>query len=285
MNLVALGGGIGRLEADGSVNELDTPYPSVAALVAANGGRRGLDVAGTSSVRSSAGFQEVEPASMLASGAVVWGVGLNYRSKQLATGRPRPDTPILFAKAASAFSGYGSPIRIPPAAPNFVDYEGEIAVMIGRRLHCATHAEVADSIVGYLAANDVTARDVMRSSGNPTLAKSFPGFGQLGCVMACVDDPGCLEAITLRTFVNGELRQQDDSGGMLTPVTELVALLSRYVMLLPGDLVLTGTPAGTGDEAGSYLRAGDRVEVRAGDLPALVSDVVGPAEDLTEESA
>lgn len=277
MNLVALKGGVGRLERDGSVSELDLPHPSVAALLSEHGGRAAADAAEACGTRGSIGLQDVTGVSMLAPGAAVWGVGLNYRSKQLATGRPRPEVPILFAKARSSFSGAGSPICVPAAAPECVDYEGEIAVMIGSHLDGATAREAAQGIAGYLAANDVTARDVMRASGNPTLAKSFRGFGQLGCAMACVDGAAALGTIPLSTWVNGDLRQQDDSDGMLLSVSELVSLLSRYVLLRPGDVVLTGTPAGTGDETGRYLVSGDRVEVKVGDLPALVSEVTAPA--------
>lgn len=282
MNLVALAGGIGRLEQDGSVSELDLPHPSVASLLSEHGGRAATAAAAACGTRGSLGLPDVTGASMLAPGAVVWGVGLNYRSKQVATGRPRPDEPVLFAKASSSFTGAGSPICVPAAAPDCVDYEGEIAVMIGTYLEAATVLEASEGIAGYLAANDVTARDVMRASGNPTLAKSFRGFGQLGCAMACVDGAAGLEAIAISTRVNGELRQQDDSDGMLLSVGELVALLSRYVLLRPGDVVLTGTPAGTGDETGRYLAPGDTVEVRVGTLPALVSDVTAPASRLRD---
>ena len=285
MILVALAGGIGRLERDGSVSELDLPHTSVAALLSEHGGRAAAEAAGACGTRRNLGLQDISEVSMLAPGAAVWGVGLNYRSKQLATGRPRPDVPVLFAKASSSFSGAGSPICVPAAAPDYVDYEGEIAVMIGSHLDGATVVEAAQGIAGYLAANDVTARDVMRVSGNPTLAKSFRGFGQLGCAMACVDGAAALEAIPLSTRVNGDLRQQDDSEGMFLSVSELVALLSRYVLLRPGDVVLTGTPAGTGDEMARYLSRGDTVEVEVGDLPPLVSEVTGPASRLREMSS
>jgi len=276
MNLVALAGGVGRLEPDGSISELDLPQPSVAALLSEHGRRAGMEALESCAVRRRFPPGQAAEDSMLAAGASVWGVGMNYRSKQLATGRPQPDEPVLFVKAPSSFRGTGSPIAIPAAAPDCVDYEGEIAVMIGTSLHDAGLAEAGEGIAGYLAANDVTARDVMRRSGSPSIAKSFPGFGQLGSAMACVDDPGDVNGIPITTHVAGELRQEDTSDGMLIPIADLVSLLSRYVLLRPGDLVLTGTPAGTGDETGRYLAAGDTIEVRVGHLPPLVSNVIGP---------
>lgn len=283
MNLVALTGALGRLEEDGSTSELELPHPSVAALLWEHGCRTGPEVAATCAVRRRFGPGEAPEASMLAAGASVWGVGMNYRSKQLATGRDAPDEPVMFVKAASSFRGFGSPIAIPGAAPDCVDYEGEIAVMIGAYLHCAGQPESAAAIAGYLAANDVTARDVMRRSGSPSIAKSFPGFGQLGSTIACVGDSSDLDVgrgVAIRTYVDGELRQEDSSNGTIIPIAELVSRLSAYVLLRPGDLVLTGTPAGTGDETGRYLSAGDTVEVRVGALPPLVSNVVGPPAKL-----
>lgn len=210
---------------------------------------------------------------------------MNYRSKQLVTGRPEPAEPVLFVKASSSFRGAGSPIAIPAEAPDCVDYEGEIAVMIGCYLHHAGEDEAGEAIAGYLAANDVTARDVMRRSGSPSIAKSFPGFGQLGCTMACVEGAADVDGVSIRTRVGDELRQDDSSDGMLVPIAELVARLSCYALLRPGDLILTGTPAGTGDETGRYLSTGDTVEVRVGGLPPLLSKVVGPAAKLTGVAA
>jgi len=273
MNLVGLRGGIGRLEEDGTVSELDVPHPSLARFLAEYGGRAAMDVAVACGVRDNRELGAAEPVSVLSPGSTVWGVGLNYLSKQIASGRERPAEPVLFTKTSSAFAGARSPTFLPEAAPECVDYEGEIAVIIGKQLHCSSEAEAAGGICGYLAANDVTARDIMRASGNPTIAKSFPGFGQLGSVVGWLDEPTALAAVTVTTFVDGELRQDDDGSGMLIPASELVALLSRYVVLQPGDVVLTGTPAGTGDETGSYLAPGNIVEVRVGVLPPLVTEV------------
>jgi 2-keto-4-pentenoate hydratase/2-oxohepta-3-ene-1,7-dioic acid hydratase in catechol pathway len=113
----------------------------------------------------------------------------------------------------------------------------------------------------------------MRWSGNPTLAKSFPNFGQIGPVVE-VDGDGLVGSVTIDVDVNGERRQTDSSDGMLMGAAELVAMLSRYTPLWPGDVVLTGTPAGTGDETQRYLGDGDVVSVSVGELPPLVSAVV-----------
>jgi 2-keto-4-pentenoate hydratase/2-oxohepta-3-ene-1,7-dioic acid hydratase in catechol pathway len=268
---IALSEGIGRLDADGSVAVLESPCTLADHL--ANGGRlrdlEALPVGG----RGQLG--EVELAPLLSPGAATWGVGLNYWSKQAATGRDVPDFPTLFLKAAAAGARPGEPIRVPSSASECVDYEGEVAVVVGQTLFEATASAAAEAVSAITAANDVTARDLMRSTRNPTLAKSFPTFGQLG---AAVLDPaavGGLEALELTTRVNGTLRQVDRGSGMIIGVGELLALLSRHVVLRPGDVVLTGTPAGTGEETETYLGPGDVVEVSVSNLPVLRSEVVG----------
>jgi 2-keto-4-pentenoate hydratase/2-oxohepta-3-ene-1,7-dioic acid hydratase in catechol pathway len=275
---LALEAGVGRLEDDGSVAVLDAPG-SLAAFLA--DGRRLAELESRRVVERYASDDAVL-APITVPGAAVWGIGLNYHSKRRATGRSLPDHPTLFLKSPSAGAGPKEPIVIPPTAPHFVDYEGEIAVVVGRNLFDASAAEALRSVVAAVAANDVTARDVMRATGNPSLAKSFPGFGQLGSAALDPHAFGGVETLELSTTVNGELRQRDTGAGLITPVGELLALISRYVALRAGDVVLTGTPAGTGDETQTYLAAGDVVEVRVGDLPPLRSDVVAQRDGTHE---
>jgi 2-keto-4-pentenoate hydratase/2-oxohepta-3-ene-1,7-dioic acid hydratase in catechol pathway len=270
MTLLALAEGVGRLEPDGTVSILDTGRPDLPALLAtASGAELARLDGGAASVARRLPLDDVRPASLRARGTTVWGIGLNYTSKLVATGRTAPEHPTFFVKAGLD----GEVLRLPVLAPDCVDYEGEIAVVIGRPLHRCDPAEAAAGVVALAAADDVTARDVMRSTGNPLLAKSFPGFVQLGTAVAPCADVDALDDVALVTLVNGEVRQHDTSAGMLLSIGEVLAALSQYVVLQPGDLVLTGTPAGTGDEDGRYLAAGDVVEVRVASLPALVTTV------------
>jgi len=266
VSYLALEGGIGRLEGDGTASVLEVEGDLAAWLAA---GRPLAALAGLP-VRAGAGLPP--PVGLLAPGAAVYGVGLNYRSKLEASGRQLPEHPTLFLKSPAALSAPGALVALPPAAPECVDYEGEIAVVLAAPLEHASPAEAEAAIGAVAAANDVTARDVMRETGNPTLAKSFPGFLQLGSAVLDPATTGGVSALELSTRVNGELRQADRGAGMLIPVGELLALLSRYVRLRPGDVVLTGTPAGTGDETKTYLAPGDVVEVRVGALPPLRSE-------------
>jgi len=270
VRFLALEGGVGRLEDDGSVAVLQVPGSLSEYLIA--GGR--LEDLGSASAVDRRELAGVALALPIGPGASVWGIGLNYRSKQIATGRSLPDRPVLFLKSPSSVAEPGAPIRIPASAPDCVDYEGEIAVLLGEPLFESSPEVAARAVRAVAATNDVTARDVMRETGNPSLAKSYPGFAQLGSAVLDPESVGGIEQLTLTTTVNGEVRQHDRGDGMILPVPELLSLLSLHVCLRSGDVVLTGTPAGTGDETKCYLGAGDLVEVEIAGLPALASAVI-----------
>jgi 2-keto-4-pentenoate hydratase/2-oxohepta-3-ene-1,7-dioic acid hydratase in catechol pathway len=273
----ALKGGIARHVDGGSLAILETqPGVGLGEFLAEGGTCRQLERA---RVRARVAPEEAEPGSAIASGATIYGVGLNYRSKQLVTGRELPKFPTLFIKSISALGQSGKTMCLPSTAPDRVDYEGEIAVMLTKSLWNADLKTARDAIGAVLAANDVTARDVMQRTGNAGLAKSFPGFAQFGTTVVDPLEYGGIPQLELATSVNGELRQRDRGEGMLMNAEEILSLLSRFVELRPGDVVLTGTPAGTGEESERYLRPGDVVEVSLADLPALLTAVAACEED------
>ena len=273
MRLVALCGGAGRLEDDGTVAVLDVPA-SLGTLLAAGeasqaiGGRR---------VRERSTLEALSLSLPLSPSATVFGVGMNYGSKQAATGRTRPEHPVWFVKCSSSMAGPGEPVMLPRSASSAVDYEGELTVVLGAPLFEATPSEAAAAIAAVGVANDVTARDVLRETGNPTIAKSYPSFGQLGSFVLDARTYGGIGQLTISTTVNGAQRQFDRGKGMLLDPVELLVLLSQHLLLRPGDVLMTGTPAGTGDETGSYLARGDVVAVTVGDLPPLRSLVTSAA--------
>ncbi len=187
-------------------------------------------------------------------------VGLNYRGHAEELGIPIPEEPVIFLKPPTSVNGPESVIRIPPDVGR-VDYEAELAAVIGRRTHQASREEARANILGFTCANDVTARDIQERDGQWTRAKSFDGFCPLGPWVETDVDPTDL-AIECR--VNGEVRQSARTSDMIFDVYDLVAFVSSVMTLVPGDVVLTGTPSGIGP-----LSPGDTVEVEVGGIGTL----------------
>jgi 2-keto-4-pentenoate hydratase/2-oxohepta-3-ene-1,7-dioic acid hydratase in catechol pathway len=197
-------------------------------------------------------------------------IGLNYRKHIAEMGHDTPAEPVIFIKPSTAVIGPWQHIPLPEGIGR-VDYEGELGVVIGRRTHRATPAEAADSVLGFLCANDVTARDLQKVDGQWSRAKSFDGFCPLGPWVETGVDPSDL---LLETRVNGEVRQSARTSDMLFDPYTLVSFVSSVMTLVPGDVVLTGTPGGIGP-----LEAGDRVSVTIEDVGMLENEVV-----LTEDA-
>ena len=191
-------------------------------------------------------------------------VGRNYRDHAAELGNPLPTEPLLFLKAPSAVVGPGSAIVLPPESAR-VDFEGEIALVVKHRLRRVGPAEALAGILGVTCANDVSARDLQKRDGSFSGAKSFDTFCPLG--PAILIEPE-LEGLEVRTRVNGALRQHGRVGEMVFGFAELLAYASCRMTLEPGDLFLTGTPAGVGP-----LADGDRVEVEIPGLPVLANPV------------
>jgi len=276
VQLVVTRDGVGRLE-EGGIALLDSAFPDVAALLRVAGS---LDLLAAARVLDRVPLEGCELRAPVGGSSAVWGVGLNYHSKAARAGRAVPVEPILYLAASSAVIGPDAEVTVPVEQTAEMDYEGEIAVVIGQPLYQAEPSAVWPAVAGITAANDITARDVMRATGSPTLAKSFPGFNPLGASFVTVDELPDRDAIGVRTFVNGELRQAGDSSGMIFAIPELVARLSQLVALEPGDIVLTGTPAGTGQDRQCFLAAGDEIRVEVDSVLPLVTTVAGLITEL-----
>lgn len=273
MQVVTTQAGLGRIE-DGAAALLDTAFPHVRAVLQQEGSLRCL---ASCPVRRRIPLEEVTLTALLGRPRAVWGVGLNYVSKAARTGRGLPEQPILYLAASSGVSAPGAQVVIPRAATE-PDYEGEIAVVVGRRLYQASESEVWPAVAGITAANDMTARDVMRTTGIPALAKSYPGFTPLGPSLRTPDDLADRDAIGVRTWINGELLQDDTSAGMIFPIPDLLSRLSWFAALEPGDVVLTGTPAGTGQDRACFLADGDEVRVEVDGVLPLLTRIVRPSD-------
>ena len=193
-------------------------------------------------------------------------VGLNYRAHAAEHGLELPAEPLFFLKPASAVIGPGAAIVYPHHLSQWVDHEAELAVVIGRRAHRVPREEALGFVLGYTCANDVTARDLQRRDGQWTRSKGFDTFCPLGPWIVPAPDPLDLR---IRCWVNGQLRQDGRTADMVFSVADLIAHLSAVMTLEPGDVILTGTPAGVGP-----LVSGDRVAVEIEGIGTLENSVL-----------
>ncbi len=192
-------------------------------------------------------------------------VGKNYADHAAEMGGDLPAEPLIFSKPATAVIGPEDEIRLPGLSEE-VHHEAELAVVVGRLARKIAASEAMDFVLGYTCANDVTARDLQRRDGQWTRAKGFDTFCPLGPWIETDLDPG--DGLAVRCHVNDELRQDGSTTQLVFGVGGLLAYVSAFTTLLPGDILLTGTPAGVGP-----LRAGDRVEVEIGGIGRLANPV------------
>ncbi len=190
-------------------------------------------------------------------------IGLNYTDHVAEVGRERPREPMLFIKATSAICGPYDAIVRPPGAVK-LDYEVELAAVIGRDARYVEEARALSYVAGYCLVNDVSEREFqIEHGGTPTKGKSADTFGPVGPWLVTADEVSDPQALGIWTTVNGERRQDGNTANMLFSVRQLVAYVSRFMSLRAGDLVATGTPAGVGHgrKPPQYLQPGDVVEM------------------------
>ncbi len=198
------------------------------------------------------------------------GIGRNYRDHAAELGNTVPATPLLFLKPASAVIAHGAPIVLPPESAQ-VEFEGEIGVVIGKRLRRVTEADAIGGIAGLTCVNDVTARDLQRSDEQWTRAKGFDTFCPVGPRVVPLE-PSRFVELEVLCRVNGVERQHGRAHDMVFPIPMLVAYVSQVMTLERGDLIATGTPAGVGP-----LHPGDVVEVEIPGVGVLRNPVVAEA--------
>lgn len=196
-------------------------------------------------------------------------LGLNYRDHAAETGQDIPTAPMWFAKFANSLIGSGQDIVLPAAHPEYVDYEAELALVIGRPAREVAVEDALSYIAGAMPFNDVSARDLQLQNPLWTSGKAIDTFAPCGPALVTLDEIDDLQALTLRTRVNGELLQQGTTANLIFAPAEVIAWLSRTMTLLPGDIIATGTPAGVGAVQGRFLRDGDTVEVEIDGLGAV----------------
>jgi 2-keto-4-pentenoate hydratase/2-oxohepta-3-ene-1,7-dioic acid hydratase in catechol pathway len=193
------------------------------------------------------------------------GIGKNYAEHAREMGGDAPETPVMFLKPTTSVIGPNDAVVL-PVQSHQVEFEGEIGVVIGRLAREVPPERVAEVILGYTCANDVTARDLQQVDGQWTRAKGFDSFCPLGPWIETELDA---DRLGVRTEVNGEVRQQASASEMVHSISDLVVFASSIMTLLPGDVILTGTPAGVGE-----LAAGDEVRITVAGVGTLHHRVV-----------
>jgi 2-keto-4-pentenoate hydratase/2-oxohepta-3-ene-1,7-dioic acid hydratase in catechol pathway len=206
-------------------------------------------------------------------------IGLNYKKHAAESNNAPPPYPVLFIKNTAALQNPGDPIELPvKLASNKVDYECELAVVIGKRCKNVTRAHALDYVLGYTCGNDVSARDWQRDGGGQQWCqgKSFDTFCPLGPVLVTRDEIPNPNALRIRTLLNGETMQDWNTNDMIFDVPALIEFLSASKTLLPGTVILTGTPHGVGFARNPpvWLKAGDTVTIDIEHIGALTNPVV-----------
>ena len=202
-------------------------------------------------------------------------IGLNYEDHAAETGAEIPDKPVVFTKYPNTIIGPGAPIRIPPICEQ-VDFEAELAVVVGRRAKNVSELEALDYVFGYTNANDVSARDLQFSEGGQwTRSKSIDTFLPLGPYVATRDEVPDPQNLYIRTILNGETVQDGTTSRMIFTVAELVSFLSQGMTLEPGDVIITGTPPGVGmaRDPQLWMKPGDEVSIEIEGLGTLTNPV------------
>ncbi len=203
-------------------------------------------------------------------------IGLNYRKHAAESNMALPKAPVVFLKATTSVIAPGSPIILPPSAPDEVDYECELAIVIGRQAHAVSEERALDYVLGYTCGNDVSARDCQaRLDVQWARAKSFDTFCPLGPVLVTKDEIDG-DNLAIKTILNGKVMQDSNTSDMIFGCRTLVSYLSHQFTLLPGTVIMTGTPSGVGfaRKPPVFLRDGDEVTIEIEGIGRLTNPVV-----------
>ena len=203
-------------------------------------------------------------------------VGQNYAAHAAEMGSPPPPEPVLFMKASSSWSGPEECVLVPPGSVK-LDYEVELAIILEKRAVHVEQTEVLNVIAGYSVFCDYSERAYQKEHGGQWVkGKSYDSFGPMGPVLVTAEEVADPQGLRLWSKVNGEVRQESSTGDMMFGVVELVSYISRFMTLLPGDVIATGTPSGVGMGMNPprYLEVGDVVEVGVEGLGAMRQEVV-----------
>lgn len=203
-------------------------------------------------------------------------IGLNYADHVAESGMAKPAAPVVFNKQSTCVIGPGAGIEVPTVAPDWVDYEGELGIVIGTRCRTVSVADAPSVVAGYLIVNDVSVRDWQRATPTMTMGKSWDTHGPIGPWLVTADEVGDPHDLGIRTWVDGDLRQDASTTQMITNCWELIAHLSTAFTLLPGTIIATGTPAGVGFvmDPPRCMKPGSTVRIEIDKLGVLENPVI-----------
>ena len=204
-------------------------------------------------------------------------VGLNYRRHAVESGMAIPTSPVLFPKYSNAIAASGEQVVLPANAAQY-DYEAELGVVIGQQAKNISEQEALNYVFGYCNLNDLSARDLQFRTSQWLLGKTLDQFMPVGPYLVTVDELGDPQALNIRCWVNGSLRQDSSTADMVFGVAYLVSYLSQYMTLEPGDVIATGTPEGVilGMKEKQWLKPGDEVSIEIGGLGRLTNTFCSP---------
>jgi 2-keto-4-pentenoate hydratase/2-oxohepta-3-ene-1,7-dioic acid hydratase in catechol pathway len=204
---------------------------------------------------------------------MIIGIGLNYGGHAKESGQSTPKAPIIFLKASTAVADPGQPIILPRMAPDEVDYEAELVIVIGKEAHNVSEDDALKYVLGFTCGNDVSARDCqLRFDVQWARGKSFDTFAPLGpWIETEIDSSKC----SIQSRLNGKIMQSSNTSDLIFNPSQLVSYISKCMTLKPGTVIMTGTPAGVGfaRKPPVFLRKGDVVEVEVGSIGTLVNPV------------
>ena len=205
-------------------------------------------------------------------------IGLNYATHVAETGRDQKDHPAVFTRWADTLVADGEPLVCPPETARF-DYEGELAVVIGRGGRRIARASAMEHVAGYAIFNDGSVRDWQRHNIQFTPGKNFPATGAFGPALVTPDEVPDLASQRVQTRLNGELVQDQPISDLIWDIPFLIEYCSTFTALAPGDVIVTGTPGGVGDKRNPplYMKGGDRVEISIGVIGTLANPVIDEA--------
>lgn len=203
-------------------------------------------------------------------------LGLNYRDHAAEAGMAVPEYPVLFHKVAGSLIGHNQPIVVPRISSK-IDYEGELAVIVGRRGKYIAEQDALAYVAGYCVANDVSARDLQFRTSQWTSGKMLDTFGPLGPALVTKDEVPDPHALAIRTILNGQIMQDGTTADMIFRVPYIISSISEIITLEPGDVIMTGTPSGIGNtrKPSVFMKPGDTVTVEIEHLGRLTNPLVG----------